>query len=165
MVWRIRRRQSSFWDFESPEHTQRVHFIGKLEHHFVSNHAERIEISDEHPVLLNYQHPWNEIYISSEPAKAGELTVELLRTVQSELGAWRSPAEYFNRDVELRQLLEGGFGLLFSGPDPLAAKVRHALSEAEVRFTALPLKRREQQVRALVTGKNFVVANDFRNEA
>lgn len=165
MVWRVRRRQSTFWDFESPEHTQRVHFIGKLEHHFVSNHAEHIEITDDHPVLVNYQHPWTEIYISAKPAKPGELAVELLQAIQSQLGGWRAPAEYFNRDVAPRQLLEGGYGLLFSGPEPLAAVVRQALSTAEVRFTALPCKRLERQARALVAGKNFVVAKDFRNEA
>ena len=163
MVWRVRRRQSSFWDFESPEHTQRVHFIGKLEHHYVSNQAETIEIKDEHPVLLNYQHPWIDIYISTKPLKPGELAVELLHAVRSELGGWRAPAEYFNRDVETRLLLEGGFGLLFSGPEPLAATVRQALEAAEVRFTALPRKRQQQQARALVAGKNFVVAKDFQS--
>jgi pimeloyl-ACP methyl ester carboxylesterase len=40
MVWRVRRRQSTFWDFEGLEHTRRVHFIGKLELHFVSDSAE-----------------------------------------------------------------------------------------------------------------------------
>ena len=165
MVWRIRKRQSTFWDFQSPEHTQRVHFIGKLEHHFVSTHAETVEIKDVHPVLMNYQHPWVEIYISTKPKRPGEVAAELLHTVQGELGAWRSPAEYFNQDVEPRVLLEGGFGLLFSGPAPLAAKVRQFLTEAEVRFTALPRKRQEQQARALIAGKNFVVAKDFRNEA
>jgi hypothetical protein len=165
MVWRVRRRQSSFWDFESPEHTQRVHFIGKLEHHFVSNHAERIEITDEHPVLLNYQHPWTDIYVSVKPPNPNELADELLQAVQAELGGWRSPAEYFNQAFETRLLLEGGFGLLFTGPEPLADTVRRALDTAEVRFTALPRKFQRQQARALVAGKNFVVAKDFRNEA
>jgi hypothetical protein len=165
MVWRVHRRQSTFWDFESPTHTERVHFIGKLEHYFVSNRAEYIEITDDHPVLVNYQHPWTEIYISAKPARPGELAVELLQAVQSRLGGWRAPAEYFNRDVAPRQLLEGGYGLLFSGPEPLAALVRQALNSAEVRFTALPCKRLEHQARALVAGKNFVVAKDFRNEA
>ncbi len=165
MVWRVRKRQSSFWDFESPEHTQRVHFIGKLEHHFVSNHAEHIEITSAHPVLLNYQHPWKEIYVSTKPFRPSELAVDLLHLVQAELGAWRSPGEYFNRDCPPRKLLESGFGLLFSGPEPLAAAVEQALREAGVKFTALPRKRHEQQVKALVAGKNFVVAQDFRNEA
>jgi hypothetical protein len=142
-----------------------VHFIGKLEHHFVSNHADDIEITHDHPVLVNYQHPWTEIYISAKPARPGELAVELLRTVQNQLSGCRAPAEYFNRDVAPRQLLEGGYGLLFSGPEPLAAVVRQTLSTAEVRFAALPCKRVEHQARALVAGKNFVVANDFRNEA
>ncbi len=163
MVWRVRRRQSTFWDFESPEHTQRVHFVGKLEHHFVSNHAESVEIKDLHPVLLNYQHPWTEIYISTKPVRPGELALELLHAVQAELGGWRAPTEYFNQ--EPRSLLAGGFGLLFNGPEPLAAKVKQLLGVAEVRFTALPRKRAEQQVRALIAGKNFVVAKDFRNEA
>ncbi len=165
MVWRVRRRQSTFWDFEGPERTQRVHFIGKLEHHFVSNHAEEIEITDDHPVLVDYQHPWTDIYISAKPSRSGELAVELLQAVQSQLGGWRAPAEYFNRDVAPRKLLEDGHGLLFSGPEPLAAVVRQALSTAEVRFTALPRKRLEYQARVLVAGKNFVVAKDFRNEA
>jgi hypothetical protein len=165
MVWRVRKRQSTFWDFESPEHTQRVHFIGKLEHHFVSNYAEDIEITDDHPVLVNYQHPWTEIYIAAKPARPGELAVELLQAVQSQLDGWRAPAEYFNRDVAPRKLLEGGYGLLFSGPEPLAAVVRQTLSAAEVRFTSLPRKRLEHQARALVAGTNFVVARDFRNEA
>jgi hypothetical protein len=165
MVWQVRKRQSSFWDFESPEHTQRVHFIGKLEHHFVSNHADSIEIKDDHPVLLNYQHPWTGIYISAKALNAGELAVELLHAVQSEIGAWRSSTEYFNRDVETRLLLEGGFGLLFTGPEPLAAKVRQALSTAGVGFAALSRTHPQHQARALVAGKNFVVAKDFRNEA
>ncbi len=97
--------------------------------------------------------------------KPGEVVVKLLHAVQNELGAWRSPAEYFNGDVELGKLLEGGFGLLFSGPEPLAEAVKCTLSEADVRFTALRRKRQERQVRALIAGKNFVVAKDFRNEA
>jgi hypothetical protein len=165
MVWRIRKRQSTFWDFECPERTQRVHFIGKLEHHFVSNHAEHLEITDEHPVLINYRHPWVEIYISSKPRNPGKLAVELLHAIQAELGVWRSPSEYFNRDVKPSALLEGGLGLLFSGPEPLAAKVQQALHEAEISFTALPRKRREQPVKALIAGRNFVVATDFRDAA
>jgi hypothetical protein len=163
MVWRIRRRQSTFWDFESTERTLRVHFIGKLEHHFVSNHAEHLEITEEHPVLINYRNPWTEIYVSSKALNPGKLSVELLHSIQVVLGVWRSPSEYFNREVKLRVLLEGGLGLLFVGPEPLAAKVQEVLQESEVRFTALPSKRSEQQVKALVAGKNFVVANDFRN--
>lgn len=165
MVWRVRRRQSTFWDLESPEHTRRVHFIGKLGHHFVSDIAESVEIKDGHPVLVNHQHPWTQLYISSRPERPGDLAAELLRAVPSELGPWRSPAQYFNRDFELRLLLEGGFGLLFSGPEPLAAKVRQVLGAAEVGFTALPRKHPEQQARALIAGRNFVVAKDFRSEA
>lgn len=165
MIWRVRSRQTTFWDFESSEDIRRVHFIGKLEHHYVSNHAEDIQITDDHPVLVNYQHPWSEIYISAKAARPGELAVELLQAVQSQLRGWRSPVEYFNRDIETRQLLAGGYGLLFSGPDPLAAVLKEALSRADLKFTALPRKRLEHQAKALVAGKNFVVARDFRNEA
>jgi hypothetical protein len=165
MVWRVCRRQSSFWDFESPEHTKRVHFVGKLEHHFVSTHAERIEITDEHPVLSNYKHPWIEIYIATSPTRPSELATALLHLVQAELGAWRSPVEYFNRGYPPRELLHAGFGLLFCGPEPLAALVQNALGHAEVSFTALPRTHKEQSVKALIAGKNFVVARDFRNEA
>jgi len=165
MVWLICKRQSTFWDFENSERTRRVHFIGKLEHHFVSNQAGHLEITDEHPVLMDYRHPWTEIYIFSKPLNPGRFAVELLHSIQAEVGPWRSPLAYFNRDVKPGVLLEGGLGRLFGGPEPLAAKVQQALHEAEVKLTAVSSKRREQQVKALIAGRNFVVAKDFRNGA
>ncbi len=58
--------------------------------------------------------------------------------------------------------MDRGHGLLFSGPDSLIDAVKEELSAAGVKFTALPRKRTQHVVKALVAGVNFVVAREFR---
>ncbi len=141
MVWCIRQTQATFWDFEGPEQErQRVHFQDKLEHHLAHspvNTFDAVEITDDHPVLMPYRHAWSDIYLASRAAEPARLALKLTQSVQRELGVWRSPHAYFNHDVPIKALLHAGFGLLFSGPEPLAAALGASLRTANIRFTAL----------------------------
>jgi hypothetical protein len=158
----ISKRQTTYWELEGPKGTIRIDFLGKLEHHFVLNEPVCFNILEEHPVLLNYQHPWLKLYVSSPSSDPQGDLAEICKLLEAYSSSWRSPMEYLNPYFSSETILRTGFGLLLEAPDPLAMQVSTRLAERGISTNCHPARPAIDGVKALVIGRNFVVASDFR---
>jgi hypothetical protein len=159
----ITQRQSTFWEFELAEGLERVHFVEKEEFCFTQRFAESLEVSDEHPVLLNYQAAWQQIYIGGNAPDPNRIVSLITHAIEPLLLGWRSAYSYLTATDPARMLQEG-FGQLLSAPTPIARITAEVLGAEGVPFTVLKGQPPRWPRRALIAGTSFVVARDFRIE-
>ena len=162
MTLRISHRQTTFWDFSSPEEMTRIHFVEKQEQSYVSPECDEPHVVSEHPVLLDYKDAWRSVYLSSA-ASLPEAALEYLAAeIASIVAPWRSSSSYFNDLVDPLELLRGGSGLLAYAPQTVADRLCGALDVLGIGFSALPSRQPRWPMQALIAGQNFVVAREFR---
>ena len=162
---KIMRRQTTFWDIQDSEGSQRLHFTGKKEQRFVSAEFAQWEIFDAHPVLAHHREPWRSMYFAA-PCENPAALIEVIKAKVRDLSqGWRGAAEYFNPHFETEKLLRTGSGLLMEAPSTVAEAIAEILRERGLRETlhasnAPPVL----GLKAWVGGRNYVVARDFRWE-
>ena len=91
MAFRILHRQTTYWDLTGPSGVERVHFVKKQEHFFLTPECDSVEIVNMHPVLVDYQHAWVSIYVSTAPESAEAVLQDVSARVASMVGPWRTP--------------------------------------------------------------------------
>jgi hypothetical protein len=156
-------RQTTYWDLEftGPSQSARVHFIGKVELHYVSSQFSELSLSREHPVLADYSEPFRQVFLS-KPASAPELVVEQLsELVRTWSEGWRALEHYANPQCNPLSVLRDGYGLLISGPGTLADAAERLLAEHGTQPTSLPGHQPERELQVLCLSANFVVARHF----
>lgn len=122
-----------------------------------------VRVVSEHPLLEHYKQPTLVIYISSKVENASDLASELSAMVNEEYCGWRTVGECFNPQCSVESLLDGGYGLLYSGPDRLGQKVISKLEENGVKFSTESRKLKLTHTpKVLLVGNNVIVAGDFR---
>lgn len=163
MSYEITRRQSTFWDFTSLELVTRVHFIAKQEFGFVESSVREFRFEEQHPLLTDYGSAWTQIFVSSPAAQPARLLARIDESIQSKSGQWRSFAGYREPRVAL-EVLAGGYGSLCSVPDFVASNIASLLTEEGVRFTTISSHGPRGSFRAMIAGRNWVVAELFRVE-
>lgn len=163
MGYEITRRQSTFWDFTSPERLIRVHFMGKKEFGFVEPAAPDLRFEERHPLLADYSNAWMQIFVSSPAAEPVLLLQRICESVSAITGQWRSFAHYRKNSVAL-EILALGYGALGGLPITIASVIASLLAAEGVRFTVLPSHGPSGEFQALIAGRNWVVAESFRVE-
>lgn len=163
MSYEITRRQSTFWDFTGSELVARVHFIAKKEFGFVESSVPEFRFEEQHPLLVDYGSGWTQIFVSSPAAQPALLLEKIDQSIKSESQQWRSLAGYREPDVAL-EVLTCGYGSVCSVPDSIAGGIASLLREGGVRFTAISSHGPSGNFRAMIAGRNWVVAEFFRVE-
>jgi hypothetical protein len=162
MTARITRRQTTFWELVDSSGDFRVHFAHKQEQHFVSPDCDDFGVMVDHPVLLDYSERWSSIYVASPATDPNQVLERIASVVAPVVGPWRTSNDYLNRQSTPVNLLQRGAGLLLHAPDPIVALVRPILDAAGVKCTVLPHLASRWPMKALVAGRNFVVAKEFQ---
>jgi hypothetical protein len=163
LMVRITKRQTTYWDLDTEHGPIRVHFHNKKEHRFVSPAADAFEVTASHPVLLNYSEPWSQLSIVGSSADAAEVIGALASVGSTILKPWRNLAEYLNPSVTPTELIQAG-GVLLDAPDSLVSPISLALTGVGVCHTLIRSRPAAQAPKALIVGRNFVVAEDFQVE-
>jgi len=162
---RIVGRQKTYWDLESGIKSWRVHFRGKRESRFVAPAFVGLAVSTDHPVLASHLEAQRRLLVSSKANNVEELISQLDEAVAQATSGWRTLSEYANPDVVPEAILEAGRGLLLQAPCSVAQLVGAALERADVQFESLEVQHPSCEVRALILGRNFVVAEHFEFDA
>jgi hypothetical protein len=162
----IGRRQSTYWDIESRRPTRfktRVHFLGKVEFSFASHTFSKAQLTRVHPVLLDYKEQWFDLYINDAPSQPDNVLTELADLTAVWSHGWRSVKRYEN--LECRQILHQGHGLLLRGPSSLIHAAEALLARVGARPKLLEAHQPAQGLQALCLDLSFVVARHFDFEA
>lgn len=160
---RIARRQTTYWELQTQSTgLARVHFSNKRETRFVSVEYDRVALTDEHPLLAAYWQQWASVFVSDAKRCGARFLADLAGRVGLASGGWRSADEYLA--LGGNGVLREGYGLLMRAPESIAAVAAAALESAgavpSVVLEHVPKSFRP--LRALVLGRNFVIAEDFR---
>lgn len=163
----VEHRQSTYWDLRFQEAgLWRVHFKGKKESWFDEPGTfEALSICSSHPLLADYQDPWDCVYLSGPIICSIDLVERLKAAVVEETDGWRSANRYLNDCVDLYDLMEGGYGMLFRAPRRIGRRLARVLFEADARFTNLPYGAKSEDSLALILGRSYVVASGFQYES
>ena len=161
----IVRRQTTWWELALGDAATRwrVHFRRKAEYHFDGQHFASLEIVGRHPVLVDYQEPWDSLYFSTSPADPQALITELQRLADRVFARWRPLDRYLNPQVPALDLLAGGSGLLLEAPRSLAAPASDVVLAAGVTCSRM-LARSAPGLdnTALLLGSSFVSRTRLR---
>jgi hypothetical protein len=165
----IRRRQTTYWDLDFRDtrlSRTRVHFIGKVEFHYVSPAFSEASLYQEHPLLADYREPSLQLFVN-HPASEPEILMEQLSgLVRAWSQGWRSLHRYQNSQSNPHRILATGSGLLMSGPRTLVNAAEAMLAEHGAEPTSLPPSHTPgRQLQALCLGLNFVIACHFDFES
>ena len=162
----VGKRQSTFWELDIQDAgLWRVHFKGKREYSFDEpGRFESFCVFDSHPLLADYQDPWDSVYLAGPVGCPVDVVNRLYKAVAMETNEWRSASRYLNDSVDLCEMLESGFGMLFRAPKRIGRSMAQVLFEAGARSTNLPYGVKCTEGVVLVMGRSFVVANDFEYE-
>jgi hypothetical protein len=97
-------------------------------------------IKTEHPLLLPHSEAVVELYFSSRPSDPDAAVGRLIEAHNAVVGAWFDCLHFFNLGPQrsLRAMLNGGFGKLAAGPQPLIDRYAEALRNSGVAVSSPP---------------------------
>lgn len=161
---KIIERQCTFIRFVTADSCQyKIEYIKKNEFFIREFSFLGVQVVSQHPLLSHYEQPTQDVYISSKVTNAPELAREFSSMVNKEYCGWRKFNECFNSQCSIESLLEGGFGLLYSGPSILAEKVMSKLEDRGITFSTISRQIKPSNIpKVLLLGNNAIVAEDFR---
>jgi hypothetical protein len=160
----ITRRQTTFWEFSEPPQKVRVHFKEKTEWRFSSVEVPGFEVTESHPVLMDYELPSEVIWANSRAEDPELLFQALCERLAPWVAPWREVRSLFNMMADPVDILRCGYGQLMSGPASFLEEARTMIEAAGVK-TQHAIYKPEGGMKALVAGPNYVLARDFRVEA
>jgi hypothetical protein len=120
---RLVKRQTTYWDIQvSTDSTitlWHVTFPMGVERRTSRGCFSSALLYDQHPLLLNYQEPWEHVYTSGSHPKPDELIDQIVQLIDRETLGYRSASQYINSVA--RSVLADGHGLLLNAPISLAS--------------------------------------------
>lgn len=167
---RVVGRQTTYWDLQADAGTLvRVHFTHKHETRFTRADYDAVNLADEHPLLNGYRQRWASVFVTGAERCAAGFASELSARVGQATDGWRTAQEYLALGGD--GVLRHGYGLLMRAPEPIALVAADVLRA----FGAVPSivldpvpgvsGREPERVRALLLGRDFVIAQAFRFES
>jgi hypothetical protein len=164
---RVVRRQTTYWELQADAGSLvRVHFTHKQETRFTGAKYDRAALADEHPLLDGRRQRWASVFVTDAKRCGVDVAAELATRVDRATDGWRSAQEYFA--LGGTSVLREGYGLLMRAPEPIAAIAADVLqafgAAPSVVLDRVPRAsgRPPQHLRALLLGRDFVIAEAFR---
>jgi hypothetical protein len=157
---RIRQRQTTFWKLQSRSGgSYRVNFEGKVEFAFAGEHYPDVHVLGEHPLLLDFHEPMQQLFILGKSSDAAELVARIDSRVRMATDGWRTLERYCEMDPQT--LLEGGHGLFVRAPTSLCSEIAPLLTEAGLKVSLLDGPSCGANLRLLLLGQSYVIARSF----
>lgn len=163
----ILRRPPSYWELRSATGVRfRVHFLERRDERIATADYPGIALVSEHPLLALRDAPSGRVFFHGKPRDPAAVAAALDATVREVSHGWRTLADYADLGRDVEASLRVGFGLLVSGPAPVCTAVAAVLEGAGVSTSPLGCAGASGKApcRALVLGRSFLIAHDFRFE-
>jgi hypothetical protein len=136
--------------------------------------ANRLELTEDHPLLWEFKHENASAYFYRAPINADAAVGALYEAHQNAVGSWIRFGQHLNSPAGLSTLLAAGNGLLAQGPVPLLTLYKETLRplgvEVDIRFSRPPQRwdgtrwrrlDRDNNTKALLLGTSYVIGNSW----
>lgn len=140
-----------------------IRCIGVEDHRISVGMFIRLIVTDDHPVLWNYNEQFQQIYFKGTPDNVDGLMLELNQLYGQHYGEARNLAQDINRMAPLETILTRGSGLLGEMAGPMAEKVKALFERHGLEVNLLASEQEEPPIKhsLLVMDDSFVIAQMF----
>lgn len=137
--------------------------LGVQKHQLSLGAFGRIAHTEDHPLLWNFNYPYQQIYFNGTPNNVDELMIELNQLYGQHYGQHHGLVDDVNRSRPLGSILSAGYGLLGEMPQPMAEKVKALLAKhgLQVDFVESEIEAPPIPLRLLVLDDSYFVATLF----
>lgn len=161
----IIRRQTTYWVLQpNAGPMARVHFSGRRETRFFEGDYASAEIGMSHPLLRDYQDAWSSLYVSNAQVASADALERVQARVRQSSEGWRRLEEY----GAAAQVFRAGHGLLMRAPVSIVRSVAEVVLRCGATASIVDESKEKgagEDVRVLLFGQSFIVADAFRFEA
>ena len=144
----------------------RITCHGLRESNLSPGYYEDFQVSEDHVLLWHYTKPH---FLTSFYGKVKEplSVVGALYECHRDLTeAWFPFEKYMNPDVRLAELIEGSFGMLADGPEPLVLAYEEVMQRYGVSTSSHRSQRAmDARLTVIILDKSFVIAERFEANA
>lgn len=141
-----------------------VRAVGVQEHQVSVGIFKSLTLTEDHPVLYQYNTTPVGVFFKGEPDDANELVLDVFQGYASTFGPWRHIPTYINVQKPLVDLVTGGGDLLGEMPKPLAERMVKVLEHHKLETRQIEGKQESPTVKAMFFDESYIVALDFTVE-
>ena len=141
----------------------RIHYLGKREFSLNEGKFTRLQLFQEHPLLLNYLEPIVTIHLASFVSDKETFREELETLAQHFFGQWRSFEDYLN--MPLNSFLEKNYGILMAAPKTFAEAVVQMAERNGIKLIIHNYDKKTTNPFVILFDENYVIADDFKIES
>ncbi len=164
---RILKRQATYWDVQmltgSDDSIWRISFSKKAERQLPSNPFASASLTNNHPLLINYQEKWSSVAIYKSPQSNPDRIIKGINSIvlQQTLG-YRSAKQYLSSIAT--DVLTSGYGELVRAPNSIISSLIPFVQQAGILYTILVsggpinLIQHSEQF-ALLLGNGYIIAS------
>ncbi|MCQ4088445.1 hypothetical protein [Saccharibacillus sp. JS10] len=117
-----------------------------------------IELETNHPLLLEYLEPTQELYFKGESKNVFKIIGELLIQHQKIMDNWIDFQHYFNGDLEW--LLKQSQGLLAKGPESIITTYKKVLEINQLHPSVIKFDLKLKKSLVAIMGKSFIICEE-----
>lgn len=159
---RVIKRQTTYWDVQlltgSENSLWRISFSKRAERRVSDSTFTFVSFTNKHPILINYQENWSEIYVSNPCPNPNKIIEFIDHFVSQQTLGYRSANEYLNNVAV--NVLSSGYGLLITAPNSIIAGVASYLQKESIVFMVLACNRVQHPEQfALLLGDEYIIAS------
>lgn len=141
----------------------RIHYLGKREFLLNKGKFTRLQLIQEHPLLLDYIEPIVNVHLVSNVSDKQKFREELKSLAYQIFGEWRSFEDYLN--MPLDKFLEKSYGILMSAPKTFAEAVVQMAEKDDIKLIIHDYDKKTDKPFVIFFGEGYVIADDFKVEA
>lgn len=143
-------RYTQLWD---------ITVSGYVEGGFSSRFFDDLYCEKQHPLLWKYQPEQGELFFSGKVADVPALFLDLWQVHREETREWLAFEKFIWPSIPAS--LQRGGGSLAKGPVRLLQAYADCLDIHGVGWSMLPGQRHSQPLKALIMGRDYMIAEDF----
>jgi hypothetical protein len=161
----IDRRQTTYWDLKATSGSRyRVHFRKKAETSFAANVYSDVELTDDHPLLVDYESPWRHVFFNGSTKNPGAVCTKLANAINEKTAGWRELDHYAGGKAHVQAVLAGGYGALIHAPLPVCQAVAAVLRAENIRASIPAGGSAQAGKKVLLLERSYVIAGEFAFE-
>jgi len=141
----------------------RIHYLGKREFLLNKGKVARLQLFQEHPLLLNYIEPIVTVHLASVVSDKQKFREELESLAYQIFGEWRSFEDYLN--MPLDKFLEKSYGILMSAPKTFAEAAVQMAEKDNIKLIIHDYDKEIDKPLVIFFDEGYVIADDFKVEA
>ncbi len=138
---------------------------GKKEFQLTKGSGGSCQLLSEHPLLVNYNEPWQETFINSRLQDPEELVNQVRAAIQQRLGNWRSWSSYIQKldapESVFQRIVSAGSGLLSYAPISITEAITKVCQANGIATWSTAGDYEVTQSKLLFVGSSYVIAQAF----